>query len=78
LKPVLSSLFALSLILAVHPTSDLGWFGLVSMGLIFGGLYSVVILLSRFFDAYDWTKMETFVPGVRRVRRLGRVAWLQH
>lgn len=77
-KPALSSLFILTLILAAHSTSDLGWLGLVLMGLIFGGFYSVVILLSRFFDAYDWAKMEAFVPGVRNVRRLGRVAWLQH
>lgn len=78
LKPVLSSVFVLALILEIRPTSDLGWFGLVLMGIVFGTLYSIVILLSRFFDAYDWTKMEAFVPGVRHVRRLGRVAWLQH
>ncbi|MFZ0733071.1 MAG: oligosaccharide flippase family protein [Candidatus Sulfotelmatobacter sp.] len=77
LKPALCSLFVLAAILAVHTPSDLGWLGLVLMGLIFGGLYTIVILLSRFFDAYDWTKMEAFVPGVRQVRRLGRVAWLQ-
>lgn len=78
LKPALCSLFVLAVVLALHGTSDLGWLGLVLMGLAFGGLYSIVILLSRFFDSYDWTKMEAFVPGVRQVRRLGRIAWLQH
>lgn len=70
LKPTVSSLLVLTLVLGGHPINDLKWAGLAIMGLVFGTLYCIVILLSRFFDAYDWGKMESFAPAVRYVRRL--------
>jgi len=73
-KPVACSIAVLLLILTVHPVRDLSWLGLIVMGLIFGALYSALILLTRFFDAYDWNKIEAFIPGVKQVRRLVRFA----
>jgi O-antigen/teichoic acid export membrane protein len=74
LKPMLCSLAALGLILAARSIDDLSWAGLLLTGLAFGSLYSVLILVSRFFDPYDWSKMESFLPGVRLMRRLCGVA----
>ena len=69
LKPTMCSLLVLAVLLALSPTKNLSWFGLVIMGLVFGTLYFAGILLSRFFDAYDWSKIETFVPFARHVKR---------
>jgi len=44
------------------------------MGVVFGVLYSSVILRSGFFDEYDWNKIEGFLPLARRTRRLCRIA----
>ena len=73
LKPTLSSLAVMAVILAVHPAKNLSWFGLVALGILFGTAYSAVILMSRFFDDYDWSKIETFVPVARHARRM---SWL--
>jgi O-antigen/teichoic acid export membrane protein len=73
LKPVVCSLVGLGVIFAARSINDLSWAGLAVMALVFGSVYCVVILLSRFFDPYDWSKMESFFPGVRFMRRLCRV-----
>ena len=70
LKPALCSVVVLAIVLTAHPTEGTSWAGLAIMGVVFGGLYCVVILVSKFFDAYDWGKMESFAPAVRYVRRL--------
>jgi O-antigen/teichoic acid export membrane protein len=72
LKPTLSSVCGLAALLAAYPASRLSWFGLVLMAVAFGSLYAAAILLSGFFDAYDWSKIEGFVPAVRQIRRLCR------
>jgi O-antigen/teichoic acid export membrane protein len=74
LKPVLGSGLLLVLMLAVRPTRNLSWLGLAAMGVVFGVLYSAVILRSGFFDQYDWNKIEAFVPGARKARRLCHIA----
>jgi O-antigen/teichoic acid export membrane protein len=73
LKPVLCSLVALGVFLYARSIDDLSWAGLAVLAAAFGSAYSVAILLSRFFDPYDWSKMEAFFPGVRFMRRLCRV-----
>jgi len=70
LKPLICSVLSLTLVLAVCPTGNLSWLGLAVMAAVFGAIYSTLTLLSQFFDAYDWNKIETFVPAVRHVRRL--------
>ena len=74
LKPAVSSGLLLALILIIHPTKSLSWFGLVGMGVVFGAGYSAVILKSGFFDEYDWRKIESFMPAARQARRLCRIA----
>jgi O-antigen/teichoic acid export membrane protein len=74
LKPILCSVLVLVALLAIHPTKNLSWFGLAGMGVIFGVLYVLAILLSHFFDKYDWSKIESFMPLVRHARRIGGIA----
>ncbi len=74
LKPILCSGLVLAVLLAIRPAKDLSWFGLAGMGVIFGISYSIAILLSRFFDEYDWSKIESFIPVARLARRIGRLA----
>ena len=74
LKPICSSVLILAALFAVRPAKNLSWFGLVGVGLTFGGFYLTTILLSRFFDEYDWNKMESFIPAVRYLRRMSRIA----
>ena len=74
LKPTLCSILILAVILTLHGTKNLSWFGLALMAVIFAGLYAVAILCSGFFDPYDWGKIESFVPIARYARRIGRIA----
>jgi O-antigen/teichoic acid export membrane protein len=74
LKPILCSVVILAMILAIHSTRDLSWFGLAGLGSLFGILYGIAILLSHFFDEYDWIKIESFMPLARHARRISRVA----
>lgn len=70
LKPISCSIPALILILAMRPASKVAWFGLVEIGVAFAIMYSALILFSRFFDDYDWRKIEPFMPVIRYARRL--------
>lgn len=72
LKPICCSLLALAVIKAAHLTQNSSWLGLAEIGIIFAGLYFVTILLTRFLDEYDWGKIESFLPVIRRVRKIGR------
>ncbi len=74
LKPILCSVGILAVLLTIRSTKDLSWFGLLGMGAIFGILYVVAILLSHFFDDYDWSKIESFMPVARHARRISRLA----
>jgi O-antigen/teichoic acid export membrane protein len=62
---------ALLLLVRQKPPS---WSGLVIMGIAFGVLYVTALLFSRFFDRYDWSKLETLVPAMRHARRIIPVA----
>jgi O-antigen/teichoic acid export membrane protein len=74
LRPILSTLPPLTVLLWIWPARNLSWFGLIGIGVAFGALYFVLILLSGFFDDYDWSKIEPFVPVARHLRRLSRLA----
>jgi O-antigen/teichoic acid export membrane protein len=74
LKPICCSIPVLATILAMHPTRNISWLGLAGMGILFGAFYSIAILLSRFFDEYDWSKIESFMPMIRHARRIVRIA----
>jgi hypothetical protein len=50
------------------------WSGLVILGISFGVLYVTALLFSRFFDRYDWSKLESLVPAMRHARRIIPVA----
>ncbi len=73
-KPCLCAVISAALVFAVFPRKDLSWLGLAILALGFAAIYSLLILLSQFFDSYDWNKMEAFVPVMRHVRRLARTA----
>ena len=73
-KPICCSFLVMGLILAIHPARKDSWFGLSEIAVVFGAFYFLAILLSRFFDAYDWNKIESFVPAIRRARRVCRIA----
>jgi O-antigen/teichoic acid export membrane protein len=74
LKPILCSVAVLAGLLAIRPTKGMGWSGLAGTGIIFGVFYVITILFSHFFDAYDWNKIETFIPAVGRARKLIGIA----
>jgi O-antigen/teichoic acid export membrane protein len=74
LKPVCCSAAVLAIILTIHPTKNISWPGLAALGVVFGVFYSMAILFSRFFDGYDWEKIESFIPVVRRLRGMVRIA----
>jgi O-antigen/teichoic acid export membrane protein len=74
LKPMLCSVPVLALLRAIHPAKNLSWSGLAATGVAFGVFYSAAILRSRFFDEYDWKKVESFVPVVRYLRRMSQIA----
>ena len=74
LKPLIISLpLAVVLFLAIGQLSP-SWTSLVALGTAFGVLYVAALLFSRFFDAYDWGKVESFIPAIRHARRIIPVA----
>jgi O-antigen/teichoic acid export membrane protein len=73
LKPTLCSALSLAVIRIVHSTGSLSWFGLVVMGVAFATLFAVTVLMSRFFDEYDWNRIEGFLPLMRHARRIIRI-----
>lgn len=71
LKPILASVVIMVVLLGSHSAESLSWAGLFVMGLTFATVYALVILLSQFFDEYDWSKIESFFPAVRHARKIG-------
>lgn len=74
LKAALCSIPVLLLLFTIHPVKALSWFGLICSAIIFGMAYSAAVLFSGFFDEYDWCKIESFIPGAGRARKLVRIA----
>jgi O-antigen/teichoic acid export membrane protein len=69
LKPVLGSLAAaLIAVVAGTRVSNL-WLHLLVIGLVFGICYLLGLLLSRFFDQFDISRLEEHVPFARRARQ---------
>lgn len=50
------------------------WTGLILEGILYAFLYVLGLLFSRFFDQYDWAKIEGAIPLLRYVRRMIPVA----
>ncbi|PYV04422.1 MAG: hypothetical protein DMG26_07460 [Acidobacteria bacterium] len=74
LKPVVSSLVALTILLAFSPFDGMGWGGLSLQAMIFSAMYFLGLISSRFFDQFDLAKAESLVPIARIARRIIRVA----
>jgi len=74
LKPIACSTLVMAALMAIRPPNDLSWIGLVGMGGVFSLFYAAAILLSQFFDDYDWEKLESAVPVAKRARRIFRIA----
>ncbi len=74
IRPVLCSVGILAVLRIIHSPEGLSWFGLAAQGLAFGFLYVIVLLFSRFFDRYDWSKIEILLPAMRHARRIIPVA----
>lgn len=74
LKPVICSISVISVLMAIRPMNGLSWLGLAGTASAFGLCYAAAILLSDFFDDYDWTKLESFVPIARHARGIFRIA----
>lgn len=73
-KPVVYSIGLLILIFLIRPLGNHFWLGMFFQGLIFGVLYSALLLLSGFFDRYDWDRIESAAPIARFARRIVPVA----
>jgi O-antigen/teichoic acid export membrane protein len=73
-KPIVCSTLAMAVLVAIRSPHDLSWLGLAGMGAAFGLFYAAAILLSRFFDDYDWSRLESFLPVARRARGIFRIA----
>ncbi len=70
LKPSLCAVAALLFLVWLRNHLANSWFGLIEQGLIFGFLYAVAILSSRFLDAYDWEKIQTIIPIARHLQAI--------
>lgn len=70
LKPTACSVGIVLALKLIAPASHLGWAGLVLQGSIFGILYMLLILRTRFLDAFDLAQVKVFPPLARLVRRL--------
>ncbi len=70
LKPVACSLLILAMLRIISPLDHLGWGGLVVHGVVFGVVYVLSLLLTRFFDPFDLAQVESLYPGARIVRRI--------
>lgn len=74
-KPMLCSVAALTLMFVARLRRILSWAGLASIGLLFGGGYSVLIsVAARSFEAHDRNKIEALVLVVGPARRLISIA----
>lgn len=77
LKPLLCSFTSAGAMYAVAPFGRFGWRGLVFGAIVYAVVYLSGLLLSRFFDSFDFAKAQSHLPLVRLARRstLGILAW---
>jgi O-antigen/teichoic acid export membrane protein len=73
-RPVLCSLGIVGITRILPISKDPSWWGIVFQGLLFGSVYLTAVMFSRFFDAYDWGKIESILPVMRYARRIVPVA----
>jgi O-antigen/teichoic acid export membrane protein len=73
MKPVLCAVILLFFQFLVIPAATLSGPGLLAQGFIFTFLYTTVLLLTKFFDSYDWRKIENVAPIARLVRKIAPV-----
>ena len=69
-KPLISSLAAASLVWASARLEQPTWIGLIFAGICFSIVYLGSLLLLRFFDTFDLTILERFLPIPRVARRM--------
>lgn len=74
LKPTVCSILVLAVIFFERSRSNSSWFRLAETGVLFGVFYCIAILLSGFFDEYDWSKIESHVPLARHLTKMARPA----
>lgn len=74
LRAAMCSIPILLILFWIFPARSLSWYGMVGVGLCFWFIYLTVVLLSGFFDDYDWSKIEGSIPPVRYARKLVRIA----
>jgi O-antigen/teichoic acid export membrane protein len=69
-KPVLCTVVLLTSEFLISPARNLSWLGLFLHGSVFALAYAAVLLSTRFFDQYDWAKIESVVPVARIAKRI--------
>lgn len=74
LRPIVCSLGVMALLWVMRSPRGLSWAGLVAWGVAFGIGYMTALLFSRFFDRYEWGKVESVMPAMRYLRRVIPVA----
>jgi O-antigen/teichoic acid export membrane protein len=74
IRPVLCSVGVLGMLRLFQPFVSSSWLGLIAQGLTFGIVYVIAMVFSRFFDRYDWGKLESILPAMRYARRFVPVA----
>lgn len=74
LKPLTISAALSAIVFIYAKTAVPSWAGVVLPAIGFGVFYVAIILFSRFFDRYDWSKVESLIPAMRYARRIIPVA----
>jgi O-antigen/teichoic acid export membrane protein len=74
LKPSVCALVLLSILSMVSPWGYLHWVGLAVQGLLFGVLYFLCLMVTKFFDDFDLRKAESVLPMARLARRMVSLA----
>ena len=67
-KPLGASLAGAVACFLIGPGQHIGWGGLVLKAVVFGVVYLVALIVTRFFDAFDLKQAGRLLPGYRPVR----------
>ncbi|HLJ85640.1 MAG TPA: oligosaccharide flippase family protein [Candidatus Angelobacter sp.] len=70
--PILCAAGLLILEFLIRPASDLSWYGMITQALIFAVLYLLILLPLKFFDSYDWDRVQMVLPVMRYARKITR------